>query len=89
MGQRRASLPIYLATCRTMSGRRDECDSDIEFEQVGAGDVWATRAKGRADHLVRSYSLSPREAVLDPNALTDRFGRRFASYIQAVALLLV
>jgi len=48
--------------------------------------VWETRAKGRAD-LVSFVRSKFGEALLDPNALTIGFARRFATYKRATLLL--
>jgi glycogen phosphorylase len=49
-------------------------------------EVWATRAKGRAD-LVSFVRSNFGEALLDPQALTIGFARRFATYKRATLLL--
>jgi starch phosphorylase len=49
-------------------------------------DVWATRAKGRAE-LISFIRGNLGEALLDPNALTIGFARRFATYKRATLLL--
>jgi glycogen phosphorylase len=54
--------------------------------QLAPARVWATRAKGRANlvSFVRSHFG---EALLDPQALTIGFARRFATYKRATLLL--
>jgi starch phosphorylase len=54
--------------------------------KLAADDVWATRAKGRAD-LVTFVRSHFGEALLDPHALTIGFARRFATYKRATLLL--
>jgi glycogen phosphorylase len=49
-------------------------------------EVWATRSKGRAD-LVSFVRSNFGEALLDPQALTIGFARRFATYKRATLLL--
>ena len=49
-------------------------------------DVWATRTRGRAE-LVSFVRSQFGEALLDPNALTIGFARRFATYKRATLLL--
>ena len=49
-------------------------------------EVWATRTKGRAD-LVSFVRSNFGEALLDPQALTIGFARRFATYKRATLLL--
>ena len=48
--------------------------------------VWATRAKGRSS-LVSFVRMHFGEALLDPQALTIGFARRFATYKRATLLL--
>ena len=54
--------------------------------KLSPGDVWATRAKGRAA-LVSFVRSKFGEALLDPEALTIGFARRFATYKRATLLL--
>jgi len=54
--------------------------------KLAPADVWATRAKGRAD-LVSFVRSNLGEAVLDAQALTIGFARRFATYKRATLLL--
>jgi starch phosphorylase len=49
-------------------------------------EVWAARAKGRAD-LVAFVRARMGDALLNPNALTIGFARRFATYKRATMLL--
>ena len=49
-------------------------------------DVWAARAKGRAE-LVSFVRSRMGDALLDPKALTIGFARRFATYKRATMLL--
>ncbi|MEP7202675.1 MAG: alpha-glucan family phosphorylase, partial [Ilumatobacteraceae bacterium] len=58
----------------------------VGVNKLPPADVWATRAKGRA-HLVSFIRSNLGEAVLDPNALTIGFARRFATYKRATLLL--
>ena len=55
-------------------------------EKLAPNNVWETRAKGRAD-LVSFVRSKFGEALLDPNALTIGFARRFATYKRATLLL--
>jgi glycogen phosphorylase len=54
--------------------------------KLSPGDVWKTRTKGRAD-LVSFVRSNFGEALLDPQALTIGFARRFATYKRATLLL--
>ena len=54
--------------------------------KLAPGDVWATRARGRAE-LVSFARSHLGENVLDANALTIGFARRFATYKRATLLL--
>jgi len=54
--------------------------------KLSPADVWATRAAGRAA-LVSFVRATCGEAVLDPQALTIGFARRFATYKRATLLL--
>ena len=54
--------------------------------KLSPSDVWATRAKGRAN-LVAFVRSKFGEALLDPQALTIGFARRFATYKRATLLL--
>ena len=54
--------------------------------KLSPADVWATRAKGRAN-LVAFVRSKFGEALLDPQALTIGFARRFATYKRATLLL--
>ncbi len=54
--------------------------------KLSPSEVWATRAKGRAD-LVSFVRSNFGEALLDPQALTIGFARRFATYKRATLLL--
>ena len=54
--------------------------------KLDPADVWAMRSKGRAD-LVSFIRSNLGEALLDPNALTIGFARRFATYKRATLLL--
>ncbi len=54
--------------------------------KLSPGEVWATRAKGRAN-LVAFVRSKFGEALLDPQALTIGFARRFATYKRATLLL--
>ena len=55
--------------------------------QARPGRVWETRGEGRADLVVVRARPSFGEALLDPNALTIGFARRFATYKRATLLL--
>lgn len=54
--------------------------------KLSPSDVWATRATGRAA-LVSYVRATCGEALLDPQALTIGFARRFATYKRATLLL--
>ena len=54
--------------------------------KLNPADVWAARAKGRAE-LVAFVRSRLGEALLDPKALTIGFARRFATYKRATLLL--
>jgi glycogen phosphorylase len=54
--------------------------------KLSPADVWATRTKGRAE-LVSFVRSNFGEALLDPQALTIGFARRFATYKRATLLL--
>lgn len=54
--------------------------------KLSPADVWAMRAKGRAQ-LVAFVRSKFGEALLDPHALTIGFARRFATYKRATLLL--
>jgi len=54
--------------------------------KLAPAEVWATRAKGRAA-LVAHVRSNFGEALLDPQALTIGFARRFATYKRATLLL--
>ena len=66
----------------------DGADSDswAGVAKLSPSEVWATRAKGRAD-LVAFVRSNFGEALLDPQALTIGFARRFATYKRATLLL--
>jgi len=53
---------------------------------MNPAEVWAARAKGRAE-LVAFVRSRMGEALLDPKALTIGFARRFATYKRATLLL--
>ena len=55
-------------------------------EKLAPSKVWETRANGRAN-LVSFVRSKFGEALLDPNALTIGFARRFATYKRATLLL--
>jgi starch phosphorylase len=55
-------------------------------DEIPPAAVWAARARGRAD-LVAFVRDRLGDAVLDPNALTIGFARRFATYKRATLLL--
>jgi glycogen phosphorylase len=55
-------------------------------EQLPAADVWAARRLGRG-RLVDFVRARMGEAILDPDALTIGFARRFATYKRATLLL--
>jgi starch phosphorylase len=54
--------------------------------KLSPDEVWSTRTKGRAD-LVSFVRSNFGEALLDPEALTIGFARRFATYKRATLLL--
>jgi glycogen phosphorylase len=54
--------------------------------KLAPADIWATRAKGRAN-LVSFVRSKFGESLLDPQALTIGFARRFATYKRATLLL--
>ncbi|HEX2782089.1 MAG TPA: alpha-glucan family phosphorylase [Ilumatobacteraceae bacterium] len=54
--------------------------------KLSPADIWATRAKGRAN-LVSFVRSKFGESLLDPQALTIGFARRFATYKRATLLL--
>ncbi|MGZ4674130.1 MAG: alpha-glucan family phosphorylase, partial [Ilumatobacteraceae bacterium] len=54
--------------------------------KLSPGEIWETRAKGRAN-LVAFVRSKFGEALLDPQALTIGFARRFATYKRATLLL--
>ena len=54
--------------------------------KLSPADIWATRAKGRAT-LVSFVRSKFGESLLDPQALTIGFARRFATYKRATLLL--
>ncbi len=54
--------------------------------KLSPSEVWATRTKGRAN-LVSFVRSNFGEALLDPQALTIGFARRFATYKRATLLL--
>jgi glycogen phosphorylase len=55
-------------------------------DKLAPGDVWATRAKGRSA-LVSYVRSTMGDGLLDPQALTIGFARRFATYKRATLLL--
>jgi starch phosphorylase len=61
-------------------------DSWAGVAKLSPSEVWATRAKGRAE-LVSFVRSNFGEALLDPQALTIGFARRFATYKRATLLL--
>ncbi len=61
-------------------------DSWAGVAKLSPSEVWATRAKGRAN-LVSFVRSNFGEALLDPQALTIGFARRFATYKRATLLL--
>jgi starch phosphorylase len=72
----------------SVGGMWDGADQESwnRVDQLRPADVWAARAKGRAD-LVAFVRNRMGDALLDPNALTIGFARRFATYKRATLLL--
>ena len=82
------SDPIDAILRSSVGGVWDGADADTwkGVESVPAADIWAARRIGRAQ-LVEFVRSRLGDALLDPDALTIGFARRFATYKRATLLL--
>jgi glycogen phosphorylase len=82
------SDPIDAILRRSVGGVWDGADDNAwkGVNAVPANEIWEARAAGRAK-LVDFVRSRLGEAVLDPDALTIGFARRFATYKRATLLL--
>lgn len=82
------SDPIDAILRGSVGGVWDGADAEAwqRVETVPAADIWAARRTGRAQ-LVEFVRSRLGDALLDPDALTIGFARRFATYKRATLLL--
>jgi glycogen phosphorylase len=82
------SDPIDAILRRSVGGVWDGADEESwsGIEAVPADEIWSARRIGRAD-LVEFVRSRLGDALLDPDALTIGFARRFATYKRATLLL--
>ena len=80
--------PVDALLRRSVGGMWDGADTNAwkEVATLPAGDVWSARNEGRAQ-LVEFVRSRLGDALLDPDALTIGFARRFATYKRATLLL--